>query len=71
MVAVGPIVINCPDVPDVVLPMLIFPVWDSKNLNAVDGVSVEVCEVYNVFIVSPPCAIEYVKKIFFAVASVK
>ena len=35
VVAVRPIVFNCPDVPDVVLPMLIFAVWDSKNLKAV------------------------------------
>jgi hypothetical protein len=35
VVAVGPIVITCPDVPVAVLPMLIFAVWDSKNLKAV------------------------------------
>ena len=44
------------------------PVCESKKLNVVVGVAESIDDVFNVDIVSSPCAVGYDKKLLFAVA---
>ena len=56
VVAVGPILIVCPDVPVVVLPILMLLVCDSKKLNIPEFGEL-IVDAYNVETVSVPCAV--------------
>ena len=55
--AEAPIFIICPVVPFVFSPIYKFPVSESNKLKVSVGVDVETCEVYNLSIVSSPCAV--------------
>ena len=55
--ALAPICIICPEVPVAFSPIYKFPVSESKKLKVSVGVDVETCEVYNLLIVSSPCAV--------------
>ena len=61
----------CPVVPVVVFAIFTFPVCVDNKLKAVVGVEVSIDVVNKFEIVSVPWAVGYVKKLLFAVVSVK